>query len=962
MSLLHSETLDRKQRLIRLAQAKADLRKREERALYEGSLSAFVRAAWPAIDNAQYQDSWALDALCEHLEAVTRGHIKRLLINFPPRCGKSLITSIAWPAWVWAQPENSFVSGPSVGFLCGSYNHTLSLKFSNSSRRLLLSPFYRHYWGDRFRLMGDQNAKSQFDTDKGGTRIATSVGGSLIGIGGNIICVDDPHNTESVESDAERDTALRWWKEISSTRLNDPKQSAIVVVMQRLHQSDVTGVICDGDDSADWTHLCCDDHTEILTRDGWVLFPKLQPGVEVMGVNPLTLESRWEMPTSYVRRRFKGQMRHYSSLSADFMVTPDHRVIHCRDRDMRGGVAKQWRVAAAKALWDDFYVPQALKWVGECPEKITFGNRIWEPLAFAEFMGWYLSEGCANADSRTARIVQNKAGRHVADIDRVMSCVPFHVGRYSHQQGKMWVWTIKDRFLARELALLGKSSNKRVPDVLKDLPPDLLEAFILAYAKGDGCGAGRNRRGIDIATASKQMADDLQECAIKCGWATNLKDYPNCGFGGGKNLRGRETRIHRIYIKASKAAGAKRKIGAKLRKVNTSLVDYDGEVYCVSVPSTGIVVRRNGHVTVTGNCLPMRHVESRHCITVLKRDDIGEPEITWEDPRTGTELMWPERFGEKEVRALESKLGPYMASGRLQQLPEPDKGGIIPREAWQLWDDKDFPHCIYKWASADTAYTEKESNDPTGVTCWGLFQDRGDMKIILMDAWRKRLEMHVKNKWTEDARPTKERSERVAVWHRAAWAQYRLNKKNGITSPEPLIASDREPWLSYIDRGENDANRWPNETYEMWTYRTQDQWGLCEWLAHTCRKFNVSTLLIEAKASGLSAAQEIKRLHGAEGWNTLVRTPEGDKTSRAYAVQGLFSSGLVYAPDREWAEMMIEEAAVFPKGTYRDLTDSMTQALSYVRDAGIFLRPEEHRLAEEIMAKHKPSSRPLYEV
>lgn len=616
MPSLQSETLDRKQRLVRLAQAKADLRKREERALYEGSLSEFVRAAWPAIDNAQYQESWALDALCEHLEAVTRGHIKRLLINFPPRCGKSLITSIAWPAWVWAQPENSFVSGPSVGFLCGSYNHTLSLKFSNSSRRLLSSPFYRHYWGDRFSLMGDQNAKSQFDTNKGGTRIATSVGGSLIGIGGNVICVDDPHNTEGVESDAERDTALHWWKEISSTRLNDPKQSAIVVVMQRLHQSDVTGVICDGDDYSDWTHLM----------------------------------------------------------------------------------------------------------------------------------------------------------------------------------------------------------------------------------------------------------------------------------------------------------------------------------------------------------LPMRHVEKRHCVTVLKHDDTGKPEITWEDPRTGTELMWPERFGEKEVRALEGKLGPYMASGRLQQLPEPDKGGIIQREFWQLWDDNAFPHCIYKWASADTAYTEKESNDPTGVTCWGLFQDRGDMKIILMDAWRKRLEMHIKNKWTEDAMSVAERADRVKAWHRAAWAQHRASKKNGMTSPEPIIAPDKEPWLSYIDRGDNDADRWPNETYEMWAHRTQDQWGLCEWLAHTCRKFNVSTLLIEAKASGLSAAQEIKRLHGAEGWNTLVRTPEGDKTSRAYAVQGLFSSGLVYAPDREWAQMVIDEAAVFPKGTYRDLTDSMTQALSYVRDSGIFLRPEEHHLAEQIMAQYKPSSKPLYEV
>lgn len=244
---------DLRARKERLAAAIAEKRRRDERDHFEENLPAFVRAAWSSIESSTFQDSWALDALCEHLTAVTRGHIKRLLINFPPRCGKSNITTICWPAWVWAQSKESFVSGPGTQFLCGSYNHTLSLKHSNSSRRLLTSPFFQHYWGDRFSLMADMNSKSQFDTDKGGSRIATSVGGSLIGIGGSIVLVDDPHNTEAVESEAERETVLRWWKELSSTRLNDPKQSAIVVVMQRLHEQDVSGIILDG--AREWTHL-----------------------------------------------------------------------------------------------------------------------------------------------------------------------------------------------------------------------------------------------------------------------------------------------------------------------------------------------------------------------------------------------------------------------------------------------------------------------------------------------------------------------------------------------------------------------------------------------------------------------------------------------------------------------------------------------------------------------------------
>lgn len=264
-----------------------EMRRREDRAIYERSLRSFVRGAWSSIDSSQFQESWALDALCDHLEAVTRGHIKRLLINFPPRCGKSNVASIAWPAWTWAQSERSFVSGPNVRFLCGSYNHTLALQHSNSNRRLLSSPFYQTYWADRFALMADQNSKTQYDNDAGGKRIATSVGGTLVGLGGDVCLVDDPHNTEEVESESDRERALSWWNELSSTRLNDPRQSAIVVVMQRLHEEDVSGAILSGDE--EYVHLMLpmryvpNRHCVTVVRPGeyWE-DPRRESGVELM--------------------------------------------------------------------------------------------------------------------------------------------------------------------------------------------------------------------------------------------------------------------------------------------------------------------------------------------------------------------------------------------------------------------------------------------------------------------------------------------------------------------------------------------------------------------------------------------------------------------------------------------------------------------------------------------------------
>src|SRR5271166_3589273 len=121
-------------------------RKVEKRHL-ESSLTKFVHESWASIDPSDFQQSWAMDALCEHLEAVTRGQIKRLLINMPPRTGKTIITSICWPAWTWAQSEASFWSGPKVRFLCGSYGQKLSFENSNKTRRLLLSPWYQERWG-----------------------------------------------------------------------------------------------------------------------------------------------------------------------------------------------------------------------------------------------------------------------------------------------------------------------------------------------------------------------------------------------------------------------------------------------------------------------------------------------------------------------------------------------------------------------------------------------------------------------------------------------------------------------------------------------------------------------------------------------------------------------------------------------------------------------------------------------
>jgi predicted phage terminase large subunit-like protein len=226
-----------------------------ERLEYEDNMVDFVEGAWKYIDPNPYQYGWHLEAIAEHLQAVARGEIRRLVINVPPRTSKSSMVSVCFPAWVWSQSDIGPLSGPHVQFLFASYAQTLSIRDSVKTRRLIESPWYQKYWGSKYKITSDQNTKVRFDNNKGGYRLATSVDGALTGEGGSIIVIDDPHNANEVESDLVRQGTLEWWDQSMSTRLNDPKTGAYIVIMQRLHEEDLTGHVL-AKDIGNWTHLC----------------------------------------------------------------------------------------------------------------------------------------------------------------------------------------------------------------------------------------------------------------------------------------------------------------------------------------------------------------------------------------------------------------------------------------------------------------------------------------------------------------------------------------------------------------------------------------------------------------------------------------------------------------------------------------------------------------------------------
>ena len=240
--------------LVTLAGAARRLKEIEEAKRLEDSFYEFVKAAWHVFDPAEFSDNWHLEDICEHMQAVAFGYISRLLLNEPPRTGKTAIISICFCAWVWAQRDRAPLRGPQVSFFYASYAETLSLEHSLKCRRLIESRWYQKYWGGRFKLVSDRNRASHFENDKGGYRMASSVDAKATGFGADVLVADDPHLVKEAESETVRDGVVRWWTETMPSRLNNRKTGAMIVVMQRVHEGDLAGHILAA--GTGYVHFC----------------------------------------------------------------------------------------------------------------------------------------------------------------------------------------------------------------------------------------------------------------------------------------------------------------------------------------------------------------------------------------------------------------------------------------------------------------------------------------------------------------------------------------------------------------------------------------------------------------------------------------------------------------------------------------------------------------------------------
>ncbi len=217
-----------------------------ERILCQRSFAYFIKRAWPQIIPDPLVWNWHIDAIADHLEAVARGDITRLLINVPPGTSKSTICGVMYPAWVWGP-----YAWKGHRFIGASHEQGLAVRDNRNTRDLVRSQWYQRLWP--VALTSDQNEKLYFENDAKGFRQACAVA-SMTGRRGHNITLDDPLSPERAHSQLHRETAVRVLSETIPTRLNDPSRSSITVIMQRLHESDPAGHIIASE--LGYEHLC----------------------------------------------------------------------------------------------------------------------------------------------------------------------------------------------------------------------------------------------------------------------------------------------------------------------------------------------------------------------------------------------------------------------------------------------------------------------------------------------------------------------------------------------------------------------------------------------------------------------------------------------------------------------------------------------------------------------------------
>lgn len=334
---------------------------------------------------------------------------------------------------------------------------------------------------------------------------------------------------------------------------------------------------------------CYDAETEILTANGWTPFPNLSPDVPVATLNAQN-QVEYHVPDEYIVQPYVGNLLRFANEKYDFCVTPNHQM-YVRSKTgklkfLQADESRDWH--CWKVLTSGTFRGEEQQWFSlESPPpnaKVNVAQVAMD--TWLEFLGYYISEGCVHVRQRN-RIV-NGRNYEVADYniliaqqnpekrEKIAQCLQkmgFKFFQSDHHQ-----FRICSKQLANILLPLGNSGEKYIPRQFLRLSPRQSRILLDALLLGDGSKRGE---GYCYYSKSKQLADNVQELALRCGFAANISS-------------------HAKYNRNLYCVNIRNPIEANL--TSAEKIPYAGNVYCVNVTNHVIFVRRNGKVALCGNC------------------------------------------------------------------------------------------------------------------------------------------------------------------------------------------------------------------------------------------------------------------------------------------------------------------------------------------------------------------------
>jgi predicted phage terminase large subunit-like protein len=871
-----------------------------DRADCEQSLYQFYKMAWRFIDANPWKDSWAVDAICEHMQAVTDGEIKRLVINCPPRIGKSSLCSVAFPAWVWAQPYSSHTSGPTVPFLSLSYDIKLSMRDAVKCRRLIESNWYQSLWKDRFAILSDQNTKTRLGNDKGGERLVGSLSSGVTGEGGNIICfpADEVVATErgyiTIGEIVEKRLQIRVWSFNFKTQKCELRP---ITGWFKNPASEIVRVTLN-----DGNSFRCTPNHHIWTERGYVEARRLESLDVLPRFSMLNCPNRLNR-AAILFGVFAKQFFPFTNIA--------HRILVKMCIGVLCAAHIVIRFQSSIGTFDpDFGLPHGANRSSGNTVFFTKFNRIEvarknilnglfgkNRILHALTSGYHaMSDGvCRVFKRRSISQITNMVVVLVAiTMARLRALRPFPDECQSNcaMSAEIDGPTVATQMIRpvsartaptnkhakaapRQIAVHAPVTRNEVMRESGKLSPLFVrEAGHVGVTYCLEVGGTNNFHAGYCNTLVSNCIDDpnaanevLSEAAIENvleWWRTTLPSRPND-----------QEKSAIIVIQQRLAEN-----------------DLTGHI---------LETEKDGWVHLV---LPARYEPERSFHTV----------IGWKDPRTEpNELLWPERLSEKSLISLETTMGKFVFAGQYQQRPEPKGGGIIRSDWWRLWEHDRYPPFDFILGVLDTAYTKDTTKDPSGMIIWGVYSNRrpqGPTAILDQERFH-------------DGRLQGNRLQ--------------LNETYSEFAPRVMLAY---AWDEHLELHE-----------------------LIEKVAKTCINFKVDLLVIENKAAGISVAQEIRRLYTREKFGVELFDPKSqDKTARLYSVQHLFAEGIITAPEKDWAQRVITQVGMFPAAKHDEYVDLTSMGLRKLRDMGLLVRQPEREAEIEESMQYRGQQQPLYPV